>query len=490
MRRKHPEAPGAFLGAAATLCKGGIHMAQTSNPLGTESIGKLLLKFSIPTTLTLLVNSLYNVVDQIFIGQGVGVDGIAATNVTFPLTTIAFALALLIGDGCAANISLCLGRNQQQDAQRTFGNAFLLLIVVSVAIVAVCQWQLSGLLTLFGATPEILDISEAYGRIVLFGLPFQMCNVTFTAIIRADGSPTYSMTSMIVGALINVVLDPVFIFGLNMGVQGAAIATIVGQIVSGIICLCYIPRFRQFRFTKESMRLQADCVKSILSLGFPSCCIQVAAALTQVVMNNLMRQYGAMTQYGSEIALSCYGMMMKLYQIVHSMFVGMASGTQPINGFNFGAKKYDRVRKTYRVAFTVSLILSVIWFIVFQLFPRQIATLFVGNDPMYLEFAQRSFHFYFLAFLIYGPPQTTASFFQAIGKPGKAMLASLSRQILFLIPLATLILAPAMGLDGAFLAAPIADVLTFVLTTVMIALEFRHWHKTGMLPAKRTIARS
>ncbi len=458
---------------------------QKTNPLGSEKISSLLLKFSIPTALTLLVNSLYNIVDQIFVGQGVGLTAIAATNVVFPFTTIASALALLLGDGCAARISLCLGRQEKKQAEQTLGNTLFLLAFVGIALVSLSLLNMESLLLLFGATTTALPSAIEYGNIVVLGLPFMMCNISLTAIIRSDGNPKYSMCSMMVGAAINIILDPIFIFVLHMGVKGAAIATIIGQIVSGLICLFYLPKLRHIHFHWHFLRLHGQTVWCIFSLGFSSFCTQIAATLAQVVMNNLMRRYGALSVYGSDIALSCYGMMVKLYQIVHSMFVGVASGTQPINGFNFGAKQYHRVWQTYRMAAGVSLVISIVWFSIFQLFSAQIAALFIDNDARYIEFAKHSFHLYFLAFFIYGPPQTTVSFFQAIGKPLKAMLISLSRQIVFLIPLSTLVLAPAFGLDGALIAAPIADMLTFILSTLLVLLEFRKWKQMGMLTQKQ-----
>ena len=333
-------------------------MESKTNILATESIPKLLLKFSVPTMLTLMVNYLYNIVDQIFVGQGVGIMGIAATNVSFPFSIICTALALLIGDGCAARISLCLGRKEQQQANKCFGNAFFILILCGVFIVLFGNLFLKTLLLLFGATETILPSAIQYARIILFGLPFMIFNVAFTAIIRSDGNPQYTMKAMMIGAVINIILDPIFIFYFDMGVQGAAIATILGQIVSGIICICYITRFQNITFQKNNMILDFHTTTSILSLGIPSFITQIATACTQIVMNNMMRYYGANTIYGSDIALSCYGTMMKVYQIAHAMFVGVSSGTQPINGFNYGAKQYKRVKQTYYTAITIALIIS------------------------------------------------------------------------------------------------------------------------------------
>lgn len=447
------------------------------NPLATESIPKLLLKFSVPTTLTLMVNYLYNIVDQIFVGQGVGITGIAATNVSFPFSIVCTALALLIGDGCAAHISLCLGKKDQQKANKCFGNAFFLLILCGILVVLFGNLFLKTVLLLCGATETILPAALQYTRIILFGLPFMIFNVAFTAIIRSDGNPQYTMKAMMIGAVINIILDPIFIFYFHMGVQGAAIATILGQIVSGIICICYIPRFQNIIFQKENMMLDLHTSIRILSLGIPSFITQIATACTQIVMNNIMRYYGNTMIYGSDIALSCYGTMMKVYQIAHAMFVGVSSGTQPINGFNYGAKQYKRVKQTYCTAVSIALMISVIWWLIYQIFPAQIATLFVNDEQEnYILFAVRCYRFYMLAFFIYGIPTVTASFFQAIGKPAKALVISVCRQILFLIPL-SIIFSSKYGIDGALISAPIADVLAFLLAMVLILYEWSSWKK-------------
>lgn len=455
-------------------------MDAKQNSLGTEPIGRLLLQFSVPTALTLMVNCLYNIVDQIFIGHAAGINGVAATNVTFPIGIIAAALALLIGDGCAANISLSLGRKEQEQADRTFANAIVLLFGVGLLLSVFGCIFARQLVVFFGASPSVVAESVQYMSIILLGQPFGMCNMAFTAIIRADGNPQYMMRSMMLGATLNLVLDPIFIFVLGWGIRGAALATIIGQIVSGVIALAYLPRFSHFSVKKKNLRLRKKTVGNIVRLGFPSLCTQTATAATQIVMNNLMRKYGAVTVYGSEIALSCYGLMMKLYQIAHAMFVGLASGTQPINGFNFGAKQYARVHKTIKIATKASLVISALWFLVFQLGGGFLASLFVREEPLYQEFAWHCFHLYMLGFFVYGLPNVTASFFQAIGNSTKSLTVSLSRQVFFLIPFA-LVLSARFGMDGALGAAPVADALAFLLASLLLRKEIRAWKRQGML---------
>ena len=453
---------------------------QKQNILGTDPIGRLLLKFSIPTTLTLMVNTMYNIVDQIFIGHATGISGVAATNVTFPIGIIAAALALMIGDGCSANISLSLGRREQEEADRVFANAVVLLFLAGFLLAGIGLLFTEQLVVLFGASPSVVAESVKYMSITLLGQPFGMFNMAFTAIIRADGNPKYMMRSMMIGAALNVILDPIFIFYFNWGIQGAALATITGQIVSGIIALAYLPRYEHFHLRKENLPLQGRVVGNIFQLGFPSLCTQTASAATQIVMNNLMRKYGAMTIYGSEIALSCYGLMMKLYQISHAMFVGLASGASPIHGFNFGAKQYDRVRQTIKTAAKASILISVVWFLIFQFGGGFLASLFVDDEPLYQEFAVHCFSLYMAGVFVFGLPNVTYSFFQAIGSPKKALVVSLSRQVFFLIPLA-LILSSRFGLNGALGAAPVADVLTFLLALFLLVKEIKGWKKKNMI---------
>lgn len=450
-------------------------MAQ-ENILGTEKIGKLLFKFSVPTALTLIVNSLYNIVDQIFIGHAVGIDGVAATNVAFPLFILSAALALMIGDGCAANVSLALGRGDEATGERVFTNAFLLLLLAGGVVFLGGMLFLKPILLFFGASSAVLDISAAYTRIILWGTPFSMFTMAFTAIIRADGNPKYMMRTMMIGTAINLILDPILILWLEMGVQGAAVATIAGQIIAGGLALAYIPRMEHIHLRKDKLVLERKYVCEIFKLGFPSFCMQTATAATQIVMYNLMRRYGELSIYGSEITLSAYGIMTKLYQIAHSMFVGLAAGTQPIHGFNFGAKQFQRVRQTYRMGVIASIVISFFWFSIFRWGGTVVAEIFVRDEPLYLAFAKHCFRAYMLAFFLYGPPQVTASFFQAVGKPMKALLVALARQVVFLIPLA-LLLSGSFGLDGALYAAPIADTLAFLLAMAMVCYEFYLWKR-------------
>ncbi len=453
---------------------------KTRSPLETEPLSRLLLRYSVPTTLTLMVNYLYNVVDQIFVGQGVGITGMAAVNVAFPVSILVNAIALLLGDGCAANVSLCLGRKDQETANRIFGHAVTWIITSGIVMALVCGIFTPQIVKLFGSTDTAYEESAAYLRSIACGIPFQLICPAFTAMIRADGSPKYTMKCMMTGAVINLILDPVFIFWLNMGVVGAGIATLIGEIAAGVLCLLYLRRLQTVHLTREALRPTWVLTQRILKLGFPSMLTQSLTALVQIVLNNLMRVYGTASIYGSDIALSVYGMMMKVYQISHSMFVGVSSAIQPINGYNFGARNYSRIRKTYRMATGIALAISGLWWLIYLLFPRQLAMLFVPDNPLYLDCAAHCFRLYMMAFFLYGVHMTTASFFQGIGKPTCSLLIPLVRQGVLLIPLA-LLLSCYWGLDGALLAVPIADMLTCLLCFIMASLEFRGWKTRGWL---------
>lgn len=386
-----------------------------------------------------MVNYLYNVVDQIFVGQGVGITGMAAINVAFPVSILVNAVALLLGDGCAANVSLCLGRKEQETANRIFGHTVTWIITGGIMMALICSIFTPQIVRLFGSTDTAYEESIAYLGVIACGIPFQLICSAFTAMIRADGSPKYTMKCMMTGAVINLILDPIFIFGLNMGVVGAGIATVIGEIAAGVFCLLYLRRLQTVHLTRADLRPTWILTLRILKLGFPSLLTQGLTALVQIVLNNLMRIYGAASIYGSDIALSVYGMMMKVYQIAHSMFVGVSSAIQPINGYNFGARNYDRVRKTYRMATGIALVISILWCLIFQLFPQQIAMLFVSDNPLYLDCAAHCFRLYMMVFFLYGVHMTTASFFQGIGKPTCSLLIPLVRQGVLLIPLALLL---------------------------------------------------
>lgn len=451
-----------------------------TNPLATEPIPKLLRQYSIPTMLTLLVNYLYNIADQIFVGQGVGITGMAATNVAFPLTIVTIAIALMIGDGCSANLNLCLGRKKQEMADKIISHTASLLFGAGILLLVFGSFFAKPIVLLFGATSSSFSSALAYTRIIILGLPFLMFSSSMTAIIRADGNPTFAMKAMILGAVINLILDPLFIFVFHLGVIGAGIATVLGEIVSGVLCLSRLWHMQTVQIHKKWLRPTWTVSLQILRLGIPSFLTQIMTAIVQITMNNLMKQYGAMTSYGSDVALSVYGALMKVYQIAHAMFVGVSSATQPINSYNFGAKQFHRVQTTYRTASIIALLISVTWFIIYQLFPRVIGSLFVSGNPLYLQACSYIFRLYMMGFFLYGLHMTTASFFQSIGQPLKALALPLIRQAVILIPLA-LLLSNRFGLSGALLAVPIADGISFFLALILAIYEFHRWKQKDWL---------
>lgn len=442
------------------------------NELGIEPIGRLLAKFSIPSMISLLVNSLYNIVDQIFIGQGVGFLGNAATNVAFPFVTLSLSVALLISDGCASNLSLRLGAGDRRSAEQGFGNALVLSGLTGIIIVLLGSLFLEPMLLLFGSTQTVLPLAMDYTGIMLWGIPFVSVSIVISSAVRADGNPRYSMICMLAGAVVNTILDPMFIFVFKWGVKGAALATIIGQIVNFLLCVRYIPRFRHITLSREAMKLRGAVCKAVCMLGISSFITQISIMFVQIVVNNTVTFYGAQSIYGEDIPLTCFGIVMKVNQIIMALIIGVAGGAQPIIGFNYGAEKYDRVRKTYLLAVGCATCFATAGFLIFQFAPEAIIAIFGQENELYQTFAVQCFRTVLLVVFLNGFQIVTSQFFQAIGKPQKAIVLSLSRQILFLIPL--LILLPrAFGLDGALYAFPCADTLAFLLSLTVVLFELR-----------------
>ncbi|MFP3155185.1 MATE family efflux transporter [Lachnospiraceae bacterium ZAX-1] len=448
-------------------------LAPPQNPLGTEKIGKLILKFAIPSIIGMLVSALYNIVDQIFIGQGVGMLGNAATNVAFPITTICTAIALLLGIGSAANFNLCLGRGEKETASHVAGNGLFLLVVCGVAFCAIVLIFLNPLLHAFGATDKIFSLAQIYVGITGLGIPFLIFTTGASHLIRADGSPTYSMFCMLTGAILNTILDPIFIFVLHMGIAGAAWATLISQIVSCILMLLYMTRFKTMRLTKRYIQPKMEYVKMIVALGAAASLNQIAMTVFQIVMNNTLKIYGAHSQYGSEIPLACVGVITKVIIVLVAISVGIALGCQPIFGFNYGAKNYARVQKAFFMAATALLGISIIAELFFQLMPRQIISIFGNGSEEYFHFAERYFRIFMAMTFISGLQPLIGNFFSSIGKAKKGMLVTLTKQFLFLVPL-VLIFPLFFGIDGVMYAGPIADTAAIALAIILVYQEFKH----------------
>lgn len=445
---------------------------EKDNPLGIEKISVLLRKFAVPSIVAMLVSSLYNIVDQVFIGQGVGYLGNAATNVAFPLTTICMAIALLFGIGGAANFSLSLGRGDKEDAARTVSNVLYMVILFGVLYAVFIELFLTPLLNAFGATDNVFPFAIKYARITAIGIPFLIFTNAISALIRADGSPKYSMTCMVTGAVLNTILDPLFIFGFEMGIEGAAWATTISQIVSFLCAFCYLRRFQSVELKKEHFKLQTGRCVQIASLGLSNSLTQLSITLIQIVMNHSLTYYGMRSVYGEDIPLSAAGIVMKVNSILIAVFVGLSQGSQPILGYNYGAAQYGRVKAVYQLAVKCSFVVSTAGFILFQFFPKYIIALFGSADnKLYLEFAVKFMRIFLFMIIINGVQLISSNFFSAIGMPFKGILLSLSRQVIFLIPL-MLILPIFWGIDGVMFAAPVADTIAFVFSIILVKREF------------------
>ncbi len=447
-------------------------MEKEENILGTEKIGKLIKKFSIPCIISLLVNSLYNIVDQIFIGWGVGYLGNGATNVVFPLVIVCLAFALMFGDGSSAYLSLKLGEKKKEEAEKGVSNGILLSIIIAVILCAITLIFLPQLLNIFGCTDNLKEYALNYGYIIAIGLPFMMIGTTLNSIIRADGNPKYAMTSMVSGAVLNIILDPIFIFVFKMGVQGAAIATIISQILTFTMNILYIKKFKSIQVRKETFKPKLSILKKVSTLGISSFITQMSFVVVMAFENNLLGQYGAQSKFGSEIPITVFGIVMKISQILNSIIIGIAAGSQPIVGYNYGAGKYDRVKKTLKIVLGCSVVISTIAFILFQAIPEQLISIFGSGDENYMEFACIAFRTYLLLCICNGIQIPAGIFFQAIGKSIKSAILSLSRQVLFLIP-AMLILGKLFGLRGVLYSGPVADGLAFTIAVVLLIFEVK-----------------
>ena len=444
-----------------------------NNPLGTEPIGTLLTRFAVPSIIAMLVSSLYNIVDQFFIGRSVGMLGNAATNVAFPLSITCTALSLLCGIGGAANFNLSMGKNQKEKAVKFAGGAIGMMLTLGILLCIFAQIFLNPMMLAFGATDQVLEYALTYTGITSLGFPFLIVTTGGSNLIRADGSPKFSMICTLTGAVINTILDPLFIFGLDMGIAGAAWATIIGQVVSGIMVLTYLSRFKTVHIPLKTLIPSKAAWFPIISLGVAPFCNQLAMMIVQIVMNNTLTYYGGQSSYGSDIPLACAGIISKVGMIFFAIVIGISQGIQPIISFNYGAGKYDRVKAAYKKAVTAAIGISVVAFLLFQLAPRQIIGIFGSGSEEYFLFAEKFFRIYMFFTFINGIQPITANTFTSIGKAGKGVFLSLTRQIIFLLPL-LLILPVFMGIEGVMFAAPVADGIAAVLCIFFIIREFKH----------------
>ena len=444
---------------------------ENNNILGTEKTGKLLLQFTIPSIIAMVVSSLYNIVDQFFIGRSIGVLGNAATNVAFPLTITYVAISLLCGIGGAANFNLSMGRKDYKNAEAYVGGAVGMMVILGIALCTVVQIFLHPLMLAFGATDKVLNYAMTYTRITAFGLPFVILTTGGSHLVRADGSPKYSMLCTLSGAFINLILDPIFIFGFDMGMAGAAYATVIGQIVSTALILRYFMHFKTIHLHLHSVIPSCHAWKSIASLGIAPFFNQLSLMIVQIILNNSLTYYGAMSVFGEDIPLACAGIISKVNMVFFSIIIGISQGMQPIISYNYGAENYDRVKETYKKAITAALIISSFAFLLFQIFPRRIIGLFGSGSEEYYMFAEEFFRVYLFFIFLNGFQPLTANTFTAIGQARKGVFISLTRQIIFLLPL-LIILPIFLGIDGIMLSSPIADLISAITSIVLIKKEF------------------
>ena len=442
------------------------------NPLGSERIGKLILKFSGPAIVSMLVGSLYNIVDQIFIGQGVGLLGNAATNVAFPLSTICTAIALLIGIGGASNFNLAMGAKKEERARHIIGNSISLMILASIVVMVIVLVFLKPLMILFGATERVMPYALTYTGITALGIPFLIVSIAGGHLIRADRSPMIAMLFVLIGAIINTILDPLFIFTFDMGIAGGAWATVIGQVVSGSLVMWYLLHYKSIKIEKEDFVPKLEYTKMITALGAASSFNQLAITAVQITMNQVLTYYGGLSIYGSEIPLAVVGIVSKVNIVFLSIVIGIAQGCQPIVGFNYGAKKYARVKQTYRIAATSATIVAVIAFACFQLFPDNIIRVFGDGSLEYYRFGEKYLRFFMFCTFINGLQPVTSNFFTSIGKASRGIFMSLTRQVIFLLPL-IIIFPMIFGIEGVIYAGPIADGAAAILAITFVIKEMK-----------------
>ena len=451
-----------------------------NNILGTLSINNLLRKFAIPSIIAMLVSAFYNIVDQFFIGRSVGELGNAATNITFPLSISCIALALLFGIGGASSFNLTLGSGKKDKALYYIGNSATLLFTSGIALCILSQLFLTPMIKFFGSPDNVLEYAKIYTRYIAIGFPFLILSTGAGHLIRADGGPKYSMMCNLAGAIINTVLDPILIFGFNMGMAGAGLATIIGQIFSAYLAFRYLKNYKTGKLERRHFIPKWKYISKTVSLGAAPCFNQLAMMIVQIIMNKSLTYYGALSIYGESIPLACSGIITKVNQVYMSIVIGLSQGLQPIASFNYGAKKYDRVKKVYTLAISYGIIISIIAFAIFQIAPRQIISIFGSGSEMYYQFGIQYFRIFLLFTCVNCIQPITSNFFTAIGESKKGIFLSLTRQILFLLPL-IILLPRIIGIDGILYSGPIADFIAATISIVMAYIELRNINKKKII---------
>ncbi|WP_066505452.1 MATE family efflux transporter [Abyssisolibacter fermentans] len=443
--------------------------------LEKENVVKLLLKFSAPAIVGMLVNALYNVIDRYFVGNNVGSDAIAGITICFPIMIILMAFGMLVGFGGTALVSIKLGEQKKQEAEKILGNAFVLLIAISGCVSVISLFFVDELLTIFGASADILPFAKEYITIILCGAVFQSIGFGLNNFIRGEGNPKIAASTMLIGAITNIILDYLFIKHLNLGIKGAALATIIGQLVSAIWVLRYFLSGKSLlRFHVSNMKLELSTVKKIFALGSAPFAMQVASSAINALFNH------SLYTYGGDTAISAMGLINSIAMFILMPIFGINQGAQPIIGYNYGAKQYHRVKKTYSFACIMATSIVLVGFIITRLYPKQLFMLFNKDDELLIELGTEGIKIFLIMLPIIGFQIISSNYFQAIGKPKQAMLLSLTRQVLILIP-AILILPNIWGLKGVWISGPISDFLSSFITAIFIVREMKTLSKKAAL---------
>lgn len=444
--------------------------------LGTAPLGKLMVKFALPCTISLLVGALYNIVDQIFIGWGVGYLGNGATNVVFPLTVLALGLAVMIGDGACSYVSICFGKGQAENANRAVGSAVTLSVLVGLVVAVLYGVFQTPILAMFGATEANFAYAKEYFTYITVGIPIYVFGQAINPIIRSDGSPQFAMLSMLAGAIANCILDPIAIFVLHWGVMGAAAATVVGQIITAAMGVWYLCHTRALRLGKDDFKPRGKILAAYLPLGLCSFLAQISLVIAMAATNNMLVKYGAGSKYGADIPLTVLGIVMKVFQIIISITIGMSAGCIPIVGYNYGAEKLGRCRGILWRLMGAEALLGVLALLITQLFPLQLISLFGSESALYNEFAVITFRVYLCMLPLATVNKAAFIFMQALGRPVESAGLSFFREVLLAVPL-VILLPKAFGLMGVLYSMPAADIITFIASVIVILRADRQLRK-------------
>ena len=444
--------------------------------LGTAPLGKLMVKFALPCTISLLVGALYNIVDQIFIGWGVGYLGNGATNVVFPLTVLALGLAVMIGDGACSYVSICFGKGQAENANRAVGSAVTLSVLVGVVVAVLYGVFQAPILAMFGATEANFAYAKEYFTYITVGIPIYVFGQAVNPIIRSDGSPQFAMLSMLAGAIANCILDPIAIFVLHWGVMGAAVATVAGQVITAAMGVWYLCHTKALRLKKDDFKLRGKILAAYLPLGLCSFLAQISLVIAMAATNNMLVQYGAGSKYGADIPLTVLGIVMKVFQIIISITIGMSAGCIPIVGYNYGAEKFGRCRGILWRLMGAEALLGVLALLITQLFPLQLISLFGSESALYNEFAVITFRVYLCMLPLATVNKAAFIFMQALGRPVESAGLSFFREVLLAVPL-VILLPKAFGLMGVLYSMPAADIITFIASFVVLLRADRQLRK-------------